>query len=292
MATARLFAAQAPATARTAVGAPMRFFEHGFIVCAEINDPAPRAYMQPLDEGYAIVFTSGLRGLIYRVARIIATRFVPEGGSDVKLEVTTFAETARVLAEAFWWVQMTGRAFGPDYPITQQQVLIASRLASEAETFLLAHEIGHIIDEASNHTNPIFRKLGSSLTFDHRTEYVADAIGLRLALETTNTAEKRSAENLAFTYAGIEFALQVYHALEQVGLEFANTHPSASSRLRFIRSEIRAGCPSKLFRALTSMASAIETLISEAIKIIKDPGEHAISLINLLRELFLSLTNS
>lgn len=150
-----------------------QLFAEGAIAVGEVKDPKPNAFTRTLGPGeYAIIFNSGLRDFIYRIARVLATRFVPRTTSkEDEPQISDISDTARLIAEIFWWFQETEQAFGPRYSTTQQQVQIASLLATEAEILLLAHEIGHVIDHGSKHSVPGFAKLGPSVPFQHRQEH-------------------------------------------------------------------------------------------------------------------------
>jgi hypothetical protein len=245
------------------------------IVVGEVEDPHPNAYVKFLGEdGYAIVFNSGLTKLLYRVARILATRFVSseEGEREPTPE---FQETARLIAEVFWWLRETGQSFGPDYPIRLEQAKMASLLTTEAETFLIAHEIGHVIDDASKHANPIFSKLDQTLTLGHREEHTADAMALVMVMELHDKGAQRDPFQTPLIYAGAEFALQVYSVLEHLNFELAESHPAATRRLNFIRSEMKRVCASKeAWTSMTALSSGIDALFAEIIGIVNDPGQH------------------
>jgi hypothetical protein len=160
----------------------VELFEEGFMAVGEINDPNPNASVKLIDcEGYAIVFHTGLRDFIYRVARILSTRFAPTESQDHLGEVVpNIAETARLIAEVFWWFQETGCAFGPQYTIEPSQARIANLLSLEAEKFLLGHEIGHAFDMALDHNHPFFSEISSALPIEFREEHVADLFALSL----------------------------------------------------------------------------------------------------------------
>lgn len=256
----------------------IQLFRSGFIAVGAVEDPTPNAFVKRLDgEGYAIIFNIGLRDFIYRVARILATRFVPQVFLPRIPEKPpiSFEESARLIAEVFWWLQETGRTFGPDYPIHEQQAMIANLLALEAETFLLAHEIGHVIDEGSRHQNAAFLKLGDTIPLHHREEHAADVIGLNLVMELHNNNAERHPFLTPLTYAGVEFALLIYQGLELLGFEVDESHPGAPNRIKHLRLEMESRCESEeSWRNLSGLAFAIETIFSRMLAIIQDPGEH------------------
>lgn len=251
-------------------------FESGFIAVGAVNDSSPNAYMERInDEGYAIIFHSGLRDFIYRVVRALGTRFVPNKSEATTIELIGNEETARLIAEIFWWFQETNSPFGPDYPIHDHQIEIANLIALEAETFLLAHEIGHIIDYGSNHQNYAFTNISPTISFDHQEEYAADIIGLILVLELQNDQAEHDPFKTSLTYAGCEFALQIYKGLETLGFEFKETHPAAKSRIENIRSYMKSRCNNdEVWRGLSSLAKIIEAVFTKLLDIIQDPAEN------------------
>ncbi len=252
------------------------FLESELIAVGSVEDPAPDAYMQDLDgEGYAIIFHSGLRDFVYRVARIIATRFKPEMFVQGFEPVGTIGETSRLVSEVFWWYQDTGSAFGPSYPIGEFQLRIANLLAVETETFLLAHEIGHILDIGHESCDAMIIKLEDVVSPDHRDEFVADLIGLRLVMGLNSPDADLDPFNTSMIYAGAEFALQIYSGLECLGFEFKDSHPAALARLERMRSEIKASCDNiASWNIVTSMSRGIDSIMRKVIEIIQDPGEY------------------
>ncbi len=153
---------------------------------------------------------------------------------------------------------------------------MASLLTTEAEIFLIAHEIGHVIDDASKHAHPIFSNLDPSLAIEHRQEHAADAIALAMVMELQNGDAKRDPFKTPLIYAGAEFALQVYRILELLNFEFSESHPTATSRLNFIRSELKRRCDSdETWKGVTALSAGIDALFSNMIGVINDPGEHA-----------------
>jgi|GEM_PF-1504435 len=253
----------------------LELFNGGLIAVSEIGDPSPNAYVKNLDNrGFAIVFHSGLRDFIYRVARAFATRSVPMG--DNRPLLLTFDETVRVIAEIFWWYQETEQAFGPQYPIEEDQMKIASRIASEAECFVLAHEIGHVLTQ-------LFRILGKQgddlqlallqgLEPNHTDEHYADQIGLGILLGVY-AGEGRLTLSTSLSYASTEFLLQIFNGLEVLGFEFNETHPPASHRLNVIRDIARRWCGTDTaWKQLTGMSESIGILFNNIIEMIRDPS--------------------
>lgn len=246
------------------------------VASGTIGNPSPDAYVKKLDTGYAIVFHEGLKDFVYRVARVIATRFHTKDTKDDPSSGDDFQETARLIAEVFWWFQETGRAFGPLYPIDENQIRIANLLAMEAETFLVAHEIGHIIADGIDTESPILVDLPDEISPSHCDEFTADVLGLQLVLELHNENAKRDAFNTPLQYAAIEFPLQIYRALQELGFDFHDSHPAAGLRIYCIRNEMQRRCADDAsWNSLFGLARAIDSMFTQIIQIITEPGEHA-----------------
>lgn len=253
-----------------------QLFTEGFIAIGAINEPSPNAYVKSLGEdGYAIVFHTGLRDFIYRLARVLSTRFLPSSEDPTSHQAPPFPETARLVAEIFWWFQETGCAFGPSYEISDQQLMVANKLATEAELFLVSHEIGHVIADLPLDRAFIERIALTTTDGDHRDEHAADAIAVRLAMDLFNAASTPTAGVVQLRYAGVEFALRVFATLETLGFRFHGTHPSASSRLTFIRAEVRRLVANEqAWDGVTLLARGIESLFDEMATIMRRPAEH------------------
>jgi hypothetical protein len=243
------------------------FIDSGDIAVGELDEPTFDARSIPLARGHAIIIHRGTHQFVYRIARILSTRFVPDGADDPAL---TFEDTARLLAEAFWWYVESGRAFGPEYPVTIEQRHIASRLTLEAMAFVLCHEIGHAV---ADREAPLGHKEEIEAS-PHLDEHGADVLGAAWALGLPSRNEPQEPMEMAMRYAGIEFVLQVWAMLEQLGCDFADTHPAARDRLALIRQTLRERCDGRTFEALTAMARGTEGLFQRIAELLEDPSEH------------------
>ena len=234
---------------------------NGQLAVGCIDDPLPNAYCVPTASGgCAIILHRGLMHFTYRVARALSTRIAVEGdSSELRVPVE---ETARLLAEIFWWYENTEQAFGPTYEVTLQQIQYASVLAMHSERFVVAHELAH----ALLHLDGIARLDG------HDGELAADETALRMVLASEPDAvAPRGAFELTFAYAGAEFWLQIYDCLERVGITFAGTHPPAAVRFEALREAARRLCTDQEeWSYLTSMARAFDELFRRTVGIISD----------------------
>jgi hypothetical protein len=145
----------------------------------------------------------------------------------------------------------------------------------ETETFLLAHEIGHILDIGHESCDAMIIKLEEGVSPNHRDEFVADVIGLRLVMGLNSPDADRDPFDTSMIYAGVEFALQIHSGLECLGFESKGSHPAALARLERIRSEIKESCDNiASWNVVTSMSRGIDSIMREIIKIIQDPSEY------------------
>ncbi len=258
------------------------FLESDTVAIGAIDDPLPDASITKLENGYAILFSTGMREFVYRLARIIATRFsIAEQRVDVGLH-----ETARLVAEVFWWFQQTNIAHGPQYTINDDQMRVANTLAMEAEAFLLCHEIGHIMSDAPGMLEKLSDDMRGIDVAAHLDEYAADFFGSFFVLGSRDDDSPDLATTLQFRYAGIEFMLLIYRCLEKIGMDFGDTHPPAGERLAYIRNAIRARCAdNESWLGLSTIAGGIEAIFDKILEILDSPREHELYFERKAREL-------
>ncbi|MFK3602136.1 hypothetical protein A7D21_29395 [Pseudomonas sp. AP19] len=247
--------------------------ESDTVAIGTIDSPFPDASITSMENGYAILFSTGMREFVYRLARIIATRFsIADQSVEVELH-----ETARLVAEVFWWFQETNVAHGADYAINEAQRQVANNLAMEAESFLLCHEIGHIASDTPGILEELSDDLPGVDRVEHLDEFIADFFGTMFVLGTRED-DQSSADAIAlqFRYAGIEFVLQIYQCLEKIGIDFSDSHPPAAERLAFIRNAIHRRCADEeSWLGLSTIAGGIEGIFDNILAILDSPQEHA-----------------
>ena len=249
--------------------------EQGHLVVGEIGIEAPNAHVIPLkDDEFVVVMHSGLFAFLYRVARPLASavfRTTEEVAGSTGIEMP---QLARTIAEIFWWLRKTDTSFGPDYDITREQIYLANLLAMRAERFLLAHEIGHVLQALGERCG----ELPSGFTDDTTEEYLADALALHLTLDASNKHEgERDPTWLMLTYAGAELALHIWNVMERIDFSFLDDiHPPASKRIEMMRTWLREWCDTdETFGKVTMAAKVIQRAFGEVSRIIMDPAEHA-----------------
>lgn len=223
-----------------------------WLAIGEVWDSSPNAYTHELSPlRFAIVFNSGLREFLYRVARVISTRYRFQNSTD-EAETLSFEHGCHFLADIFVWFKETGQVYGPSYRVTKEQMLVASQLATEAETFFLAHELGHVVEKFYMHFGSLDNKEPNSIvdTQIGHDEFTADRFALRVLLSETGHTDSRRPQD--FVYAGAELGLQIHACLEELGVSFHGSHPPARERIEFLR------------RSLVGETSSIDSLVSLA----------------------------
>jgi len=250
----------------------IKLLESEAIAIGAIDDPIPDVKIKTLDNGYAILFSTGMREFVYRLSRIIATRFKI---GDQPIEAGLH-ETARLIAEVFWWFKETNVAFGPQYSINNDQMKVANTLAMEAEAFLLCHEVGHILSDTPGMLEKLPNDIIRADVQAHLDEFAADFFGASLVLGFRDEDSPDFATTLQLRYAGIEFMLLIYQCLEKIGMDFGDTHPPACERLAYIRMATRRYCDNdESWLGLSEISRGIELIFDEIMEILDSPSEHA-----------------
>ncbi|MDY0977785.1 hypothetical protein SOM61_22740 [Massilia sp. CFBP9012] len=251
-----------------------KMLHDGRLVAGEIGKDAPNAHVIELDnQQYVVVLHSGLFEFLYRIARPLASAVFRSSDDQQDQQGIDFPELARVVAEAFWWLKQTGSSFGPEYPIAVEQKILASLVATNAERFLLAHEIGHVIFALGKDQSGVADQFT-----DADEEHFADHLALQFTLSAgMEDAKRNDAMSLMLTYAGAELALQIWGVMEQIGLLFVDgVHPPTSERIAMLRRSLRDQCESEqIFDSIVMPAVVIERAFNEVAQIIVSPGTHA-----------------
>lgn len=223
-------------------------FDTGYFALGIIFDLTPNAYNEPVDRrGWAITFNVGLIELIYSTARALSTRVRLTARTS---DNPTFEKTVRLLQEIFRGFRETQTVVSTEFPLERHQIEWAARLALEAELFLVAHELGHVVRRHFDLVLPRLRaradadtaEILDNLALQDHCEYDADEIGFLLALGVLGLDGIGDELATSERYRGAEFALQIFRALESAGVRFEDTHPPAGDRLAKVRSWFHAYC--------------------------------------------------
>lgn len=243
----------------------VEILDGGKVAVGLVNDPSPNAHLVSLDCGYAVVFNAGLMEFIYRITRALSTRFAaPE---DDKAACLPGAETCRIIFEIFdWYVgswQRTGKehAAGPHYDVSRMQFFLANQLAFEAESFFLAHELGHLLCELSRDSR---LDLSAMKGEDEDEETFADKFAFWVIMSTWHDPKSKDYHaDLAF--AGAFTALRMFEALRgycesAYGEKFSGPHQDAGQRVVHLIHWAWELCRGneEAFRRVTKLASMID----------------------------------
>ena len=243
-------------------------FKKELIGIGAVADPLPNAYTHEVDTGFAIIFNIGLSQFIYRVVRALCTRV---SFQDEKLNIS-FEETCQIISDIFFWFANTEQAMGPSYPISPNQLVFASRLATEAECYFVLHEIGHVLIEASKKYN---LELAPVNLKAHEEEYYSDRFAIQILLSRDGAVTDLPP---SFSFASAIIALKIYHGLELSDINFDDSHPKASSRVQRLKSYLRRSLPSKKeYQDFTNLSNSFEKVFGKVIETINNPNEEQIA---------------
>jgi hypothetical protein len=195
--------------------------------------------------GWLILVRTGLMVFIYKLARIICTRFVAvdsQGKEAYNEKVPEFSVTCSVARELFV-NYARGYPICSNFPIAPSQRWMANMLATKAEQFVFGHELGHL---ALGHLNRDTTKAwqtadGFEVKYIPKSweeEFEADACGLNMLLHLSESDDER-----LVAYAGIELFLQMCAVFEEMK-EFSGslTHPPSRERLARLRAHLKKIC--------------------------------------------------
>jgi hypothetical protein len=225
----------------------------------EVGLADPAADMLPKDdESFLILLNSGLMEFFYTMSRTLCglqRTYSPGGVEEPSL---TYDQLVRAVSTLYgdWKAgkYTRGEEFvHPLFPLDQEGTATAEHLASCAELFVLAHELGHVAI-----------RLGNSPPFESDPwggeESHADAFAARIVL----VASQRM--NARMLYAGAVFAIRVFFGLTQVGFQFAHHYPPAAVRLNMLATSARLllGNDEAKFLSLNTIAAGFDELLEGA----------------------------
>jgi hypothetical protein len=211
-----------------------RLFSSGRAVIGEVGRRSPLAFAHPLPSGeYWVEVYSGLGIFFEAAARALyaSSHMVDAEGNaaspptDVNESDTELERILRAFAATREAVETKARASAP-------QVEHASRLARAAQLFVIAHELGHLIKWETER----------SREFTSEGETAADRLGLSISLGILKQEDAPLTDvDITDAYAGAEFALRLFSALDAVGFDFKTDklHPHPKDRLGTLRRQAR-----------------------------------------------------
>ena len=259
--------------------------DEGRLAVGVTSEEEPRIYVRYLpDRAYAIVVHQDLFHLIYRLARAATSQIALQAGGMELPATVDDRRLTQVVADILWWFETTGSIFGPSYGINEHQVQLAGEIASQAECFLIAHEIGHIVVHPGGEEIPqdlIERLISGSFVgflppeadaWDE--EHFADAIAFDLVMGVSNRQVSPLGFQNQLRYAGIEVMLLIQYALEELGFRVSETHPEAARRLELIRTRARAiSKDDQAYENLTRIARIYENIFVNVVRRRHEPDQ-------------------
>jgi hypothetical protein len=198
--------------------------------------------------GWVIVVRSGLMMFIYELARIISSRMVAvgqDGETPFGERVPDIGVTCSLAKELFLNFALSHVPRGRDFAIAPSQMMMAHRLATAGEQFVICHELGHASLGHLARSGASVRAWRSPGGFEvafvdknWTEEFEADRSALNMLLALAGTNEDR-----LMAYAGVELFLQMCTVFEGMRA-FAGswTHPPTQQRLVRLRDHVRGIC--------------------------------------------------
>lgn len=245
-----------------------------------ISAPEPRIYVEDCeDRTWAIILHEDLPALLYRITRAAVSTLGFRLGEEVSESEVDEEELVQIFANIIWWYRETGLIFGPQYTIGPQQIQIANAICVESETFLLAHEIAHVIlypargeilpEELMDRLIFGLLKFGPEGVDDWGEELLADAYAVELVMGlAVDQVEDFGAVN-QLRYAGVEWMLIVTKALEALGFPVSTSHPSASERLQSVRSHLEGFVgDAEIFEAIRLFPARFEGILDRTVAVL------------------------
>jgi hypothetical protein len=240
-------------------------FAAGRAVIGEVGIAKPAAFAEPLSDGYVIEVFTGLADFFYSISRAMHSQMqFRVGSSSPQAQVAArIDQTVAAIEEIFRTFQKSEKIAKPaNYLISQEQLEMASTLSTQAEAFVVAHEIGHLQmwEVAPKAPRQSSQKI----------ELKADEIALQFVLgmhSNEPVLRKR------MVYAGAEFAVRVFAGLEHLGKYFGqDTHPLPTRRLESIRAVARELCGShREYVRLIRLATTYDQFLEEMERRIAGP---------------------
>ena len=202
---------------------------NGSLAAGEVGTDEPAARMTDLGSAqFAVEIDSGMFELVNLVTHALFGFTTQHTANGVVQPPLTHRQLVEKIAGIF--LEQRGGKFKSlvDYRAAAAGLSprpgIADALASYAMQFVLAHELGHVIESLGGHDKyPAPRPWAASETY-------ADWLGVRLTL---GTQPKR------MVYAGVLLAIRVFLYLERLGQTFAGPHPSLDVRFGLIKQMAR-----------------------------------------------------
>lgn len=201
--------------------------------------PRLNAFSVRTATGCLVVLNTGQITFMYKVIRAICTRIGISGEPIQELD-----DVAGIIAQALDWLRSAYNVpISQDFAIGSEQLRIASYFAVLAETFILCHELAHIVrGHLSGRDEEPFLNVGGvelkALRPKFEEEVAADLSGVRVLLDVaprlgyTQEAAVAGYESYLFSVMLLEYAISGYDPSPP---PLSAKHPPARYRLGTLR---------------------------------------------------------
>jgi hypothetical protein len=232
-------------------------YARGFIAGGEVGELTPVVRAKNINPGYVVEMHSGLMRLTYSAARaIIATDSGRFRGGETSPLFSALPAAAKI-AELFKNYEEREIGTAQKFPATEDQKRWANAIALHAETFLLMHELAHIHNEHPARLRSFF---GAGRAETQKSEIRADATAGRWLIDYLLN-NKRSGPQRQLFYAGAEFGLRIWMAMETAArMHFQSTHPAAGVRVAALRAGLRKTAGSRRYYAVAGTSLAFDQM--------------------------------
>lgn len=197
-----------------------------------------KVYLLSPAEEYVIEFYTGAKTLLYTIARALsaATSIYSVPPALPVEPALSMQQVTLIIRKVFIAYASNQNLLMPRHPAQKEHEKNAHHLATSAEFFLLAHEIGHVWIAYEPVASAQSCLRGDKPTKEE--ELACDSLAISWLL---SDAIKRGC-GVRMAYAGAEFALRVLAFLDHVGTPFEATHPVPDDRLVNLQYVARSLC--------------------------------------------------
>ena len=217
----------------------------GRVVYGEIGRTKPDARTVPAADGYICEINSGMMDFLYAVARAASGLSVVYrvDGTAKNVQAKSKEEVSELLRSTFrqWRAHCTPNlfeAFWKQARIEHAKFVVhqaaggrAESVATWAEAFVLAHELGHAALNLKLVESP-----------QPSEELRADSVGFDIFF-----GSRKVQEDVRMALGGMCVAIRVIECLEKIGVKFARVYPAAAIRLEMLLSRLRRKSPSQQY---------------------------------------------
>jgi hypothetical protein len=202
----------------------------GTLAVGEVGLAPPTASTSHLDDGsFVVEINSGLMHLMALVTRTLHAFSTEHSPGGIVKPALTHKQLVNRLGQIFldWQGGQLGTLEGfrkASVTIDPKMARLAHALAVNAEIFVLAHELGHVVMDGGDREEypPPAQWIGP--------ETYADWLGLKVSLATGSRLG-----NVRLMYAGVLLAVRVFSFLGRFGQPFCGPHARPAERFGVVK---------------------------------------------------------